>query len=180
MLFDNLLRDPESQASPVNFLRCEERFKDFRQPLWSNTRTGVGNREPYLATTIATRSRETELDSAVLRRQDTDIGIDQTLKAFEKLIADLAKPSYLFRLCVSGTSSRSALAIANVRRLCDQYLAGHYELEVIDVYQHPAETKVAQIIAVPTLIKELPFPPQLFVGDLSNTERIVVSLNLRR
>lgn len=112
--------------------------------------------------------------------QDTDLGVDQTLKAFEKLVADLARPNYLFRLYVSGTSSRSALAIENIRRLCGHYLAGHYELEVIDVYQQPAETKIAQIIAVPTLIKELPFPPQRFVGDMSNTERIVVSLNLRR
>lgn len=112
--------------------------------------------------------------------QDLDIGVDSTLKAFEKLVADLAQPNYLFRLYVSGTSSRSALAIANVRRICEQNLAGHFELEVIDVYQQPAETKMAQIIAVPTLIKELPFPPQRFVGDMSNTERIVVSLNLRR
>ncbi len=109
-----------------------------------------------------------------------DIGIDQTLREFEKLVADLAQPTYLFRLYVSGTSSRSALAIANVRRICEQHLTGHYELEVIDVYQQPAETKIAQIIAVPTLIKELPFPPQRFVGDMSNTERLVVSLNLRR
>jgi len=113
------------------------------------------------------------------RQQGTDIEIDQTLKAFEKLVADLAQPNYLFRLYVSGTSSRSALAIANVRRICEQHLPGHYELEVIDVYQQPQETKTAQIIAVPTLIKELPLPPQRFVGDMSNTERIVIGLNLR-
>ena len=101
------------------------------------------------------------------------------MQEFEKLVADLAQPNYLFRLYVSGTRTRSALAIANVRRICDQHLPGHYELEVIDVYQQPAATKTAQIIAVPTLIKELPFPPQRFVGDMSNTERIVVGLNLR-
>jgi circadian clock protein KaiB len=112
-------------------------------------------------------------------KDDAQYEIDQTLKEFEKLVASLARPNYLFRLYVSGTSSRSALAITNVRSICDQYLAGHYELEVIDVYQQPAATKTAQIIAVPTLIKELPFPPQRFVGDMSNTERIVVGLNLR-
>lgn len=111
--------------------------------------------------------------------QELDLGVEQTLAEFEKLVADLAQPTYLFRLYVSGTSPRSARAIANVRRICDQYLPGHYELEVIDVYQQPAATKSAQIIAVPTLIKELPFPPQRFVGDMSNTERIVVGLNLR-
>jgi circadian clock protein KaiB len=109
-----------------------------------------------------------------------DAGVDQTLKEFEKLVADLAQPNYLFRLYVSGTSSRSSMAIENVRRIGDQYLPGHYELEVIDVYQQPAATKTAQVIAVPTLIKELPFPPQRFVGDMSNTERIVIGLNLRR
>jgi circadian clock protein KaiB len=108
-----------------------------------------------------------------------DDGVDQTLQEFEKLVSELAKPSYVFRLYVSGTTSRSTIAIANVRRICEQYLPGHYELEVIDVYQQPGATKEAQIVAVPTLIKELPFPPQRFVGDMSNTERIVVGLSLR-
>jgi circadian clock protein KaiB len=103
----------------------------------------------------------------------------RTLKEFERLVADLAQPIYLFRLYVSGTSPRSAIAITNVRRICDQYLPGRYELEVIDVYQQPSATKTAQVVVVPTLIKELPFPPQRFVGDMSNTERIVVGLRLK-
>jgi circadian clock protein KaiB len=107
-----------------------------------------------------------------------DSGVDQTLQDFERLVADLARPNYLFRLYISGTSPRSATAITNVRRICEQYLSGHYELEVVDVYQQPAATKTAQIVAVPTLIKEVPFPPQRFVGDMSNTERIVIGLNL--
>jgi circadian clock protein KaiB len=112
--------------------------------------------------------------------QDLDTGPGQALKEFEKLVAELPPPRYLFRLYVSGASPRSALAIENVRSICDQYLAGFYEFEVIDVYQQPAATKSAQIIAVPTLIKEFPYPPQRFVGDMSNIERIVVGLNLRR
>jgi circadian clock protein KaiB len=111
--------------------------------------------------------------------EEMQVPHDQTLKEFEALVASLAQPSYLFRLYVSGTSSRSAIAIANVRAICDQYLQGHYELDVVDIYQQPAATKAAQVVAVPTLIKELPFPPQRFVGDMSNTERIVVGLNLR-
>jgi circadian clock protein KaiB len=110
--------------------------------------------------------------------KNSDSGIDSTLAEFEKLVATLARPTYCFRLYVSGASSRSAVAIENVRRICEKYLAGHYELEVVDIYQQPAQTKAAQVIAVPTLIKELPFPPQRFVGDMSNTERIVVGLNL--
>ncbi len=105
-------------------------------------------------------------------------GVEQTLREFEKLVVNLAQPNYLFRLYVSGTSPRSATAITNARQICEKYLAGHYELEVIDIYQQPAQTKAAHIVAVPTLIKELPFPPQRFVGDMSNTERIVVGLKL--
>lgn len=112
--------------------------------------------------------------------EDMDSTVEQTLKEFEKLVADLSRAVYLFRLYVSGNTPRSTAAIANVRRICEQYLPGHYELEVIDIYQRPEATKHAQIIAVPTLIKELPLPPQRFVGDMSNTERIVVGLNLRR
>jgi len=112
--------------------------------------------------------------------QNLDFGADRTLQEFEKLVADLAQPRYLFRLYVSGNSPRSALAITNVRSICDQYLPGHYELEVIDVYQQPAETKTAQVIAVPTLIKEVPLPAKRFVGDMSDSERIVIGLNLRR
>jgi circadian clock protein KaiB len=111
--------------------------------------------------------------------QELDLGAAETLKEFEKLVSDLATPNYVFRLFVSGNTSRSRVAVANVRRICEQHLPGRYELEVIDVYQQPAATKTAQIVAVPTLIKELPFPPQRFVGDMSNTERIVVGLHLQ-
>ena len=104
--------------------------------------------------------------------------MENTVKEFETLVADLARPNYLFRLFVSGSSSRSARAIANVREICGKYLAGHYELEVIDIYQQPAATKAAQVVAVPTLVKELPFPSRRFVGDMSNTERIVVGLKM--
>jgi len=100
------------------------------------------------------------------------------LKEFEFLVEKLATPGYVFRLFVSGATPRSTAAIASVRRICEQYLAGRYELEVIDIYQQPEETRKAQIVAAPTLIKELPFPAQRFVGDMSNTERIIVGLNL--
>jgi circadian clock protein KaiB len=102
----------------------------------------------------------------------------RTLREFERLVADLSQPTYLFRLYVSGSSPRSAAAIGNVRSICQRYLPGRYELEVIDVYQQPGTTKEAQVVAVPTLIKELPLPPQRFVGDMSNTEKIVVALKL--
>jgi circadian clock protein KaiB len=118
-------------------------------------------------------------DPAAAGQAHLNVAADQTLHEFEKQVADLAQPNYLFRLYVSGTSPRSALAITNLRNICESYLQGRYELEVIDVYQQMKATKEAQIVAVPTLIKELPLPPQRFVGDMSNTEKIVVGLKLK-
>ena len=125
------------------------------------------------------RSKSRKNAPPVRAAQALDVGTQKTLKQFEKLVSELAKPSYLFRLYVAGTSARSTLAIKNIRRICDEYLPGHYELEVVDVYQQPEETRKAQVIAAPTLIKELPLPPQRFVGDMSNPERIVIGLNLK-
>ena len=86
---------------------------------------------------------------------------------------------HVLRLFVAGATVRSHQAIQRVQELCATELKDLCELEVIDIYQQPAATKSAQIVAVPTLIKELPFPPQRFVGDMSNTERIVVGLHLQ-
>jgi circadian clock protein KaiB len=102
------------------------------------------------------------------------------LLQLDELIAKLGHPNYLFRLYVSGTSIRSRRAITNLRRICDQYLPGHYELEVIDIHQQPQQTRAAQIIAIPTLIQEMPLPHRRLIGDLSNTDRVVIGLNLRR
>ena len=112
-------------------------------------------------------------------REPADSGERDTLARFEELVATLAQPNYVFRLYVAGITPRSSAAIANVRRICEQYLPGRYQLVVTDVYQDPAATKSRQILAVPTLIKELPLPVQTFVGDMSNTERIVIGLNLK-
>lgn len=107
------------------------------------------------------------------------IGTTQTLQDFEQLVAELSQPRYVFHLYIAGASVRSSLAITNIRKICEQYLLGRYELDVIDIYQQPETTTKAQVVAVPTLIKEFPMPPQRFVGDLSDTEKIVVSLKLR-
>ena len=110
--------------------------------------------------------------------RDSDGYPDQTLREFERLVSDLSRPKYVFRLYVAGNSLRSTQAITNVRRICEQYLSGFYELEVIDVYQSPGATRESDIIALPTLIKELPLPPKRFIGDMSDEERIVVGLKL--
>jgi circadian clock protein KaiB len=89
------------------------------------------------------------------------------------------KEMWLLRLYVAGTTPNSVRAIENIKRICEEFLKGHYDLEVIDIYQQPVLAKGEQIIAVPTLIKKLPMPLRKFIGDMSATERILVGLDLR-
>ena len=103
----------------------------------------------------------------------------RTLREFETLVADRAQPRHIFRLYVAGNSTRSRQAITNIREICERYLANNYDLDVVDAYQQPEVTRAADVIALPTLIKELPLPLKKFVGDMSDTERIVVGLKLR-
>ena len=86
---------------------------------------------------------------------------------------------YVLRLYVAGKSPKSERAIANIKIICEENLQGRYELEVIDLYQQPQLAQGDQIIAVPTLIKKLPLPLRRIIGDMSNTERVLVGLDLR-
>jgi circadian clock protein KaiB len=86
---------------------------------------------------------------------------------------------YVLRLYVTGMTPRSTRAIENIRAICEQHLQGRYDLEVIDVYQQPTLAKGEQIIAAPTLIKKLPLPLRRVIGDMSNTERVLLGLDLR-
>jgi circadian clock protein KaiB len=86
--------------------------------------------------------------------------------------------SYVLRLFVTGTTARSARAIANLRRVCEQHLRGTYDLEVVDIYQHPSSAKEYQIVAAPTLVKMLPLPLRRIIGDLANEERVLAGLDL--
>jgi circadian clock protein KaiB len=86
---------------------------------------------------------------------------------------------YVLRLFVSGQSPRSILAIENMRNICAEYLTERYTLEVIDIYQHPEACQEEQIVAAPTLIKVLPRPLRRIIGDLSNTQKVLVGLSLR-
>jgi circadian clock protein KaiB len=87
---------------------------------------------------------------------------------------------YILRLYVTGMTARSARAVRNLRAICDEYLEGRYELDVIDIYQQPVLTKGEQIIAAPTLIKKLPLPMRRIIGDMSNRERVLLGLDLVR
>jgi circadian clock protein KaiB len=86
---------------------------------------------------------------------------------------------YVLRLYVTGATPKSARAISNIRKICEKHLEGHYDLEVIDITEHPTLAEGEQIIAAPTLIKKLPLPLRRFIGDMSQTERILLGLDLR-
>jgi circadian clock protein KaiB len=86
---------------------------------------------------------------------------------------------FTMRLYVAGQSTRSTAAIANLRRICDQHIPGRYEVQIIDLLRNPELAKDDQIVAIPTLIKKMPVPVRRIIGDLSATERVVVSLELR-
>lgn len=86
---------------------------------------------------------------------------------------------YILKLYVAGQSPKSVNAIVNIKNICEEHLQGRFELEVIDLYQQPQLAQGEQIIAVPTLIRKLPLPLRRVIGDLSNTERVLVGLDLQ-
>jgi circadian clock protein KaiB len=87
---------------------------------------------------------------------------------------------YILKLYVAGQSPKSVNAIANLKKICEENLQGRYELDVIDLYQHPQLAEGEQIIAIPTLIRKLPLPLRHIIGDMSNTERVLVGLDIRK
>ncbi len=99
---------------------------------------------------------------------------------FNTTIADKSVDKYILRLYITGATSRSVLAITNLKKICEEYLEGKYELEVIDLYKNPLLAKEEQIIAAPTLIKKLPLPFRRIIGDMSNEEKVLMGLDLRK
>ena len=98
--------------------------------------------------------------------------------AFKRAASASPADRYVLRLYVTGMTSRSARAVKNLQAICDEYLAGRYDLEVIDIYQQPVLTRGEQIIAAPTLIKKLPLPMRRIIGDMSNRDRVLLGLDL--
>ena len=92
--------------------------------------------------------------------------------------AGRATERYVLKLYVTGATGRSLRAIANIKAICEQYLKGRYDLEVVDIYRRPALLRQDQIVAVPTLVKKLPVPLRLLVGDLSRSEQVLQGLDL--
>lgn len=102
------------------------------------------------------------------------------VKQMDDAVAAQDAARYVLRLYITGSSPRAVRAIANIRNICEEYLKGRYDLEIVDISQHPTLAVGEQIIAAPTLIKKLPLPLRRFIGDMSETDRILVGLDLRK
>ncbi|AKB76747.1 Circadian oscillation regulator KaiB [Methanosarcina horonobensis HB-1 = JCM 15518] len=99
--------------------------------------------------------------------------------AFEEALAKKDDSKYVLRLYVAGMGPKSIQAIDNIKRIFEEYVPGKYQLEVIDIYQNPVFAKDGQIVAAPTLIKELPPPLRKLIGSMSDTDRVLVGMDLK-
>ena len=99
--------------------------------------------------------------------------------AFEEALSTgvLRRAKYILRLYVTGSSARSLRAVYNLKKICEEHLPD-YDLEIIDIYDNPKAAREEQIIAAPTLVKSLPRPLRKFVGDLSNTQKVLLGLDV--
>lgn len=105
---------------------------------------------------------------------------EEDIKAqLERAAANRKQEKYILILYISGATPRSTRAIENIRQLCEEYLKDRYVLEVVDIYQNPEKARDEQVVAAPTLIKKLPLPLRRFIGDLSNSERILIGLEIK-
>jgi len=89
------------------------------------------------------------------------------------------QPAWDLKLYVAGQTPKSLQAFANLKKICEQHLSGEYRIEVVDLLQNPQLAKGDQILALPTLVRKLPEPVRKIIGDLSNTDRVLVGLDLR-
>ena len=92
---------------------------------------------------------------------------------------DLDAGHYHLRLYVAGQTTKSLTALANLKRVCEEHLAGRYEIEVIDLLVNPRLAAGDQILAIPTLVRKLPAPLKRIIGDLSDTDKVLVGLDVR-
>ena len=95
-----------------------------------------------------------------------------------KANTDTTKEIWNLRLYVAGQTPKSLAAFANLKKICEEHLAGKYKIEVIDLLKDPQLAKGHQIVAIPTLVRELPEPIKKIIGDLANTERVLVGLDI--
>jgi circadian clock protein KaiB len=94
--------------------------------------------------------------------------------------SSLVASSWNLRLYVAGQTPKSITALANLKKICEQHLGGQYKIEVIDLVRNPGLARKDQILAIPTLVRNLPTPIRKIIGDLSNTEKVLLALELHR
>jgi circadian clock protein KaiB len=99
-------------------------------------------------------------------------------RKWEETLSKARNEKYSLRLFVTGSTPKSIRAITNIKQLCETHLKGRYSLEIVDIYQQPNLARGEQIIAAPTLIKKLPLPLRKFIGDMANSDRILIGLDL--
>lgn len=99
-------------------------------------------------------------------------------REYEKALKEREGEKYCLRLYVAGNNLRSQTAVENVKRICEEYLAGRYELEVIDIYQDHSKNPVDLVLAAPTLVKKLPLPLRRVIGDMTRKDKVLVGLDL--
>jgi circadian clock protein KaiB len=105
-------------------------------------------------------------------------GLAPSAQEFERAIAESPDSRFVLKLYVSGMTSRSRQAIDNIHKLCEEHLAGRYDLQIIDIYQQPELAKGEQLIAAPTLVKKLPLPLRKIIGDMGDPGRIMMVLGI--
>jgi circadian clock protein KaiB len=105
--------------------------------------------------------------------------LENCVEAYELALQKTQLGTYVLRLYISGMTPNSQLAIENITKICAEHLEGRFQLEVIDIYQQPIFAEEGMIVAAPTLVKELPPPLRKFIGDMSQTERILLGLDVR-
>jgi circadian clock protein KaiB len=97
---------------------------------------------------------------------------------FERALENKKTERYVLRLYIAGNNFRSQTAVENVKKICEEYLAGRYDLEVIDIYQDQSKNLVDLVLAAPTLIKQLPLPLRRIIGDMTRKEKVIIGLDL--
>ncbi len=97
---------------------------------------------------------------------------------YEAALQKRDREKYCLQLYIAGNNLRSQLAVENVKRICEEFLAGRYELDVIDIYQDHSKNVVDLVLAAPTLVKQLPLPLRKVIGDMTRKDRLLVGLDL--
>jgi circadian clock protein KaiB len=113
------------------------------------------------------------------RKNENDEDQHLATDAFE-LALEKTDARYILRLYVTGMTPRSQKAIENIKEISEEHLAGRYDLEVIDIYQQPERAQEAQVVATPTLIKQLPLPLRKLIGDMSDKDRVLIGLGIQK